>query len=248
MTNLAKRQSNMPAVPQDDYDPLNDVGQDELIMPVVKAVQGTSRWPGAEKHGGEWYDTLAETYSPKLRAAILVLRRQRSLFEAGVFDEPPLCSSDDAITPREAVLVADGQTGPTCAECPFSQWGSAGEGRKGQACQFTYSLIAQNLDTDTPFLLRVHGASLKPWRLYMTRIKTSRKPLYSFATEVTLESQTFDAGKAQVMRFAPGATLSPDQIQEMRGLIEVYRNVSLPDEYAEPEQASFDTDEESVLD
>lgn len=252
MTNLVKSETAMPAVPIDDLDPLYGTRPDELAMPVEKIVQPTSR--GVDlKRQGEYHNTLTDAYSPKLRAAILRRREVRSLFQKGVYDQPPLCSSDDAITPNAPTESPDSihNTGPTCAECHFSRWGSAGESRKGQACQFTQELTCWNLDTNEPFRLRVHGTSLAPFKIFWTIAKLKGTPLYAVESIFgTTGPHELDGGVVYIMSLQRGSLLDAHRAAEMRELARLYRNMAISYQSLESEQTTYiEADgEESVLD
>lgn len=76
-------------------------------------------------------------------------------------DEPPLCSSNDGISPEPGVPEPQCAT---CAACPHNVWGSkiSDDGKKGRACADTKRLaIAHPSRIDDPMLLRVPPASFK---------------------------------------------------------------------------------------
>mgnify|MGYP001605677962 CR=1 FL=1 len=201
----------------DDLDAFQQVSGDDLLLPVRKLVQGSSRVADA-RHAGEFFDTMAETYKPSLRIAILALRKSRALFAAGSFDQPPLCVSDDAIIPRGRVEIGDTftLTGPTCPTCPFSAWGSDPNGGQGHACKLSYNLLGYDLDDPAPFVLRVSGTSIRAWRQYLTSRKLKHVPAYAIETLIHAVPQVFDRGKAYVLTFAAGEKLSPEECAAMR--------------------------------
>jgi hypothetical protein len=210
----------------DELDAFQQATSDELILPTVKLVQGVSRLADSKQAGRFWHAISGE-YRDELLVAILAMSRSRSLFGAS-FDQPPICASDDAVTPRQPVEVDDFVTGPTCAECRLSQWGTAQEGRgRGQACRFSYNLLCLDLDDRQPFILRISGASLKAWRQYLTDGRLKAVPAYGLETRVSSEEEVFASGKAYVLRFRRGAPLDAELTEVMREQAAAYRGIAL---------------------
>jgi len=240
---IAPREPTDLALPiGDDLDPLAGVRHDELVLPTVKLVQGVSRTADTTK-AGSFFDPLTGAYRDLLNVAILRLGRSRSLFTEGNFDQPPLCSSDDAVRPQERVMVGDTETGPTCDECPFSMWGSAKGGQgKGQACNFSYNLLCMDLELEEPYILRVGGTSIIEWRRYMTAAKRGRLPIYAIKTAITSEARIFEAGKAYVTLFTNGGPLDHDIALAMRSKAASFKGAALEAEKAE-EIPAFDEPE-----
>ena len=211
---------------RDELDAFQQATADELALPVVKLVQGVSRLADSKK-AGQFYNTITGEYKTELLAAILAMSRSRSLF-GDSFDDPPICASDDGLRPRQQVEVDDLVTGPTCAECAYSQWGTAREGKgRGQACRFSYNLLCLDLDARQPFILRISGSSLKAWRHYLTAGRMGGIPAYGLETVISSEEVIFDAGKAYVLKFSRGGPLEADLVRVMREQAASYRGVDL---------------------
>ena len=218
----------------DDLDAYQrDVTREDIIIPIYKLVQGTSRWDGAGRHAGEFYRVNDGIYVPDLRTALLAVRKSRSLFEAGSFDAPKrLCVSDDAIRPRQQVEVEGHLTGPECATCFFAQWGSGGG--NSQACKMTHNLLDYDLEEQTPFILRVGGTSILPWRRHLSAAVTGkRRPAYAQELLIGSKEETFDAGKAHVMTFRNGEPLAEEVAAITRQAAMEHRNVTVYAEDAE---------------
>jgi len=218
------------SAPRDELDAFQQAKPEELILPVRKLVQGVSR-DADSKRAGEFYDTISHEYKAELLVAVLAISRTRSLFGES-FEDPPLCSSDDAVKPRQTVEVDVGEhaviTGPTCAECTFSQWGSGRDGKgKGQACRMSYNVLCLDLDDDQPFILRVQGSSIKAWREYLTMGRFAKSPAYALETRIGSDEKVFEAGKAYVLTFKIGNALPDELAQAMREQAAAYRGVGL---------------------
>lgn len=220
---VVPHESHLPAR-TDEYDAFGTVPKEDLILPVRKLVQGVSRVADSKK-AGEFYDLVTGEYFPSLRVAILAISKSRSLFDQADFESPPVCVSDNAVRPREQVEVNGTTTGPTCAECPFSQWGSA-TGR-GQACRESHNLLCYDLGTGEAFKLRVTGVGIAPWRNYLTACRMRRVSSVGYKTLIGSEEQIFTAGKAWVPTFKLGGALSKEFIAQARRAAAAYRGVSL---------------------
>lgn len=217
-------------IQRDELDAFQQASPDELVLPVRKLVQGVSR-DADSKRAGEFYDTLTKEYKHELLVAILAVSRSRSLFGES-FDEPPICTSDDAVKPRQEVEVIvepnTVMTGPTCAECVFSEWGSARGGKgKGQACRMSYNILCLDLDDEQPFVVRVQGASIMAWRKYLTHNRFKKTPAYGLETIIGSEERVFDAGKAHALTFRAGNPLESNLAQAMREQAAAYRGADL---------------------
>jgi hypothetical protein len=80
---------------------------------------------------------------------------------------PPDCYSQDA-------EVGVGNPGGSCADCPFSKFGTSvnekGEAGKGQACALRRVLLILRPGNRLPIVLSVPPSSLKPVRNYLLRL------------------------------------------------------------------------------
>lgn len=198
--------------PLDDLDAFQQLPAEELVLPVRKLVQAVSRDADSER-AGEFYDVVTKQYKPELLVAILALSQSRNLFSES-FEEAPLCTSNDALTPEHQAHVGEWTTGPTCRSCHFSEWGS-GKGN-AQACKLSYNLLCYDLDDYQPFVLRVSGTSIRPLREFLTQGRMGTRPAYALATSIRSEKRKFEAGQAHVLKFEAGPDLDSYQAQEMR--------------------------------
>jgi len=222
---------------RDPLDPFQQATKDDLVLPFRALVQGVSRKADVSK-AGQFWDELVDTYKPEMLVALIALRRTRTLFNRANFNDPPVCNSNDAITPREKVMWKGEQTGPTCAVCAFSQWGS-GEGQ-GQACDFQYNLICYDLDEHDIFILRVGGVSRGAWKKYLTAGQRHNVPGYAVETIIGSEPKQFPKGAAHVLTFKSGAMLPEEIIQETRELAAQFQGVDLEVPEVEVEELPFE--------
>jgi hypothetical protein len=217
---------------RDGLDAFGDLKPDEMILPTMKLVQGTSR-EADPTQAGNFYNTVTKDYKAVLTVAVLAVKRSRSLFKEGDFDAPPLCASDDAVRPREQAEIDEGPdvktlTGPDCNVCPFAQWGTARGGKgRGQACQLAYNLLCLDLDDDGIYIVRVSGTSIDGFRRYFTAGRMQKTPAYATPTQIGSKMEVFDAGQAYVLTFAQSGSMGSETAQEMRQAAAAYRGVSL---------------------
>ena len=221
----------------DPLDPFQQATKDDLVLPFRALVQGVSRKADVSK-AGQFWDELSNIYKPEMLVSLIALRRTRTLFNRANFTDPPVCSSNDAITPRERAMWKGEQTGPTCADCAFSQWGS-GEGQ-GQACDFQYNLICYDLDEHDIFILRVGGVSRGAWKKYLTAGQRQGVPGYAVETVIGSEPKQFPKGAAPVLTFKGGAVLPEDTILEMRELAAQFQGVELGVPEVEVDELPFE--------
>lgn len=232
---------NLPAQRQaDSLDAFQQGTQDDLILPARKLVQGVSRKADRSK-AGQFWDEISDAYKPEMLTSLIAMKRTRTLFKEGDFEEGPVCSSNDAVAPREGVEFQGEMTGPTCEMCPFSQWGT-GKNGKGQACQFSYVLICYDLDDSEMFILRVGGVSRGKWKRYLTKGQRQGTPAYAVETVIGSESRMFPSGVAHVITFTAGTPLPEDTVEFMREKAADFQGVGIAEREieAEPEEAPFE--------
>lgn len=210
------RTQTAPAVRQEDpLDAFQQGTKDDLVMPIRKLVQGTSRKADTTK-AGQYWDELSDTYKPKVNVAIVWMRRERTLFEENL-DAGPVCASDDAIQPRRAADYKDTVTGPTCEDCEFSN----------SDCQFSYGLLCYDLDDSEMFVLRVGGASRGDWRRYLTKGQRDGTAAYAVRTIIGSEKRKYTKGTAFAITFQSGGPLVEDTVSFMREKVAQYQGVQL---------------------
>lgn len=238
---IASRTPNLPESRQPDaLDAFQQGTQDDLILPARKLVQGVSRKADRSK-AGQFWDEIGDSYKPEMLTSLIAMKRTRTLFKEGDFEAGPVCSSNDAVTPREEVEFQDLVTGPTCEVCPFSQWGT-GKNGKGQACQFSYVLICYDLDDSEMFILRVGGVSRGEWKRYLTKGQRQGTPAYAVQTVIGSESRMFPSGAAHVITFKSGGPLPEDTVEFMREKAAGFQGVQIVEREigVEPEEVPFE--------
>lgn len=212
----------------DPLDAFQQAKKDDLIIPRRKLVQGVSRKADTSK-AGEFWDDVTDDYKPHILVSLISMKRNRTLFQDENLDAGPTCSSDDAIRPRRTVTLANGDTGPTCEGCYYSEWENASDG-KGPACQFSYLLLCYDLDDSEMFLLRVGGASRGAWKQYLTKGQRAGTPAYAVGTIIGSEKRTFSRGTAYVLTFKSTGLLPEETVEFMREKAMMYQAVAITEE------------------
>lgn len=91
----------------------------------------------------------------------------------------------------EPVIAAINDSGATCKQCPFAQWGSSLEGAKskGQACKETRTLLLWWYPLEVPLTLRLPVTSVKQWDYYSTYLRMNNIKRNTLFTKFVLEKQ-----------------------------------------------------------
>lgn len=172
-------------------------------FPIVKIVQGVSKMPGAEKHGGEFWRSDTEAYYPEMVIVPLFQKETRALFNRQhdqtlmVSDEEPdalLCASADGHVPLPdmPLWAHRGEMAPqACGDCPLSQWGEdEATGRPIKPpCSNSWLVLADHDGDLVQF--RVSGASIKPWKTFIARrVRPGNRRLCQYRVTLTTERKT----------------------------------------------------------
>lgn len=165
--------------------------------------------------GGKFWEvpTLGDVESVKeLEGVVVITKNVRAYWPRGIDEgdgnEPPQCSSADAIT-------GVGDPGGNCDYCPFSQFGSSTkEGSKGQACKQMRQLFLISERSVLPLVLTLPPTSLQAARKYFMRL-ASHSGIYYWATttKIGLEQADGPAGKYSIATFSIGTALADADAQ-----------------------------------
>ena len=135
----------------------------------------------------------------KLDCIIVGVANERTYYE-GTYDPDnisnPTCfaivPNEEEPTPHHSVPNPPAQA---CNECPWDAWGSAGNGRRGKACQQRKRLVAIPADAvkDAETLLGAEVASMKlpvtsvkNWDNYVLHVaRTAQRPTWAVVSQVS---------------------------------------------------------------
>lgn len=168
-----------------------------------------------------FFNTLSEEYKPTVRCVLLRLKKTHRMatYIDGVGTKV-LCRSMDRVTG----VMEDGST-RSCVNCPDQRWVSEPDGKGGtrrmRPCSVNYHFIAYDLDTKSPFILRVKGTSMEPARIYLNRFFLKKRrtangfvdlPLYVFETILSLKMS--DNCNYSILEFNRGNVLPAEMVRE----------------------------------
>ena len=184
---------------------LEQLYEDDLVIPRVTIVQPTSR----EGTPGRLRSNLTGDERERIDLVVLRVQRGKVLWSATLGDDP-ICKSNDGLVP--ATSVEHPQSDRCCIAagrhlkpvCPAATW-RAKDGNGGRleppACRDTYSVIALDLATETPFLMALHGSGLRAVRVLRTVLLQRRLNIYDAACTLRLRKQTNGRGTYFVAEF-----------------------------------------------
>ncbi len=211
-------------------------GMDEtdFVPPVVTLIQGLSKGHTEDKidlgvfycpQSGETWETLS--------LVLLKVARTRVLFHP---DElaAPLCQSDDRLNPRPGGKYHGHFD---CENCPARQdapWLVSPEEKTAKErdpgiCPPGYTFLAVDANTGMPFILRVNGTSVSPWKTVLTTFRMRHKNVpFAAPVDVSSRSRQNAAGQSfYVMAPAAGSPFEMEKVQEYWAMAKEMQGVSL---------------------
>ena len=185
---------DIPAIPEEfAMAGLEAVEQADLIIPRARIVQPTSKLDG---NPGEFYFNLTGESKPQIHAVLVNMTKGRVYWSSDLAADP-ICASDDAKMPREQVQGC----GPTCEKCPYAQWG---EDNAKPPCSLVYNFLAADIEADnSPFILSLHGASVKHAKTILSAFSLKRKPLFSQPVIISATEVKNDKGRFYEVTIRP---------------------------------------------
>lgn len=130
--------------------------------------------------------------------------------------DKPDCYSNDGVAPA---LDAQDPQSPKCATCPMNAWGSkiADNGNKVKACSDSRRMaVVFTDDLESPLLLRVPAASLKPVAKYGQELTAKQVPFQAVVTKIGFDREV--AHPQFVLR--PTRFLTPDEALAVKDLMQ----------------------------
>lgn len=139
--------------------------------------------------------TLEGEESTKELVGVVVAWRDARAFWYTSFDESgggalPDCYSDDSIVGHGQPAA---EAGGMCANCKYSQFGSAPKG-EGQACRQSRQLLLLTEGNMLPYLVTLPATSIRPARQYFMKLAGQKAHYWAVETRLTLESDKSGAG------------------------------------------------------
>lgn len=92
---------------------------------------------------------------------------------------PPDCSSDDG-------KIGNGDPGGSCLSCPYNEFGSKTQGKRGKACKEIKRVFLLLPERNLPTVINLPPGSLKEFNKYLLRLADAGLAYYKVATSFTL--------------------------------------------------------------
>lgn len=232
---IAPTPSAPPAVVHDAYyvPGSEELNREDMTFPRLILVQAQHTFPDSDKHIGEWYNDLTNTYHATLEAVVMGLHKTRVAFPRKFSrDSDPLCGSDDSQMPRAEYIgteIYDEKTGIThvinadgCVKCPFSQFGEGGE---PPLCAKTFAYAMFDFaDNAMPVLVQASRAGMQAAKKLNTLAASvgRRKTILLSSSKVTS-----DTGSYYVPVFMVGAPSPRDVVSMVHDMVTGMGNPAL---------------------
>lgn len=200
----------------------------DLRVPVLKVVQGTSRMEEAEKHIGEFHNSITGEFTPTLDVVILSWQHTRAKFEVGGSQDRPECVSRDCVT---------GSKFGACRGCDFNAqvhselWN---DDRRDDRCSLGYYLMVLLPDEGLPATFTAQKTNTNAIKIINTRTIGKRLPLWGITWTLSTVKRTEGNKKWFELTARLKVVNSPEQIAEYRDYAETLKHVVVEEVDDEP--------------
>ena len=163
--------------------------------------------------------------SKEIRGVLIFERDVRSFWLSDDMDgQQPDCRSDDAEHGYGVISDAGEPVERECKTCAMSQWGSAGNGSKGQACTLKKILFILQPDTLLPLVVFIPPSSLGVINKWLTNLFSFGKLFYG--VELGLSLEKVPGNGAQYSRVVPRVVRELDKKEAEQ--VKKYRELLIP--------------------
>lgn len=139
-------------------------------------------------------------------------------FEASGGGTPPDCASQDG---RHGL----GDPGGACSICPLNAWGSAGNGKRGKACQERHLIFLLREGEHLPIVVNTPPSSLGNVKKLMLRLTSKGIPYWTVLISLALErDKNADGISYSKVTALPIGTIAQDDLERLSE----YRDAILP--------------------
>lgn len=143
---------------------MNNLQEQDLVIPRIMLVQPTSTMEGAFQHIGQWYNNVTNEFIDVIEACFVGVKFNRVVFPVTYDPNNTVeCSSPDAIAPypEHVGSVVRGVTiQDTCDDCPLSKWDRDEDGKPVKPpCDLVYVYGCFDAQTGMPFSLSLRGSA-----------------------------------------------------------------------------------------
>lgn len=235
---IATTESGALAVPNS----LEDIGdqfmpgmdETDFVPPVMTLVQGQSKAHTEDDIPmGQYYCAQSGETWETLDMVLLKVARTRVLFEPEQL-AAPICQSEDRINPRPGGKFHGVHA---CEQCPArndAPWLLSPEDRDARErdpglCTPGYTFLAVEAKTGMPFIMRINGTSVSPWKTVMTTFRMRHKNVpFAASVEVGARSRTNAANQSfYVMTPSVNPPFEMEEVQSYFKLAQELQGVDL---------------------
>ena len=170
----------------------------DLIIPRLSIVQPTSK----EGTPGTFRSNLTGEEKEQLRITPLTYSKGMVHWSEELGNDPE-CRSNDALVPDPNIenpkhdKCHDRIGNRLHAVCPYAVWRNS----EPPACKITYNLVAIDMDAMRPFLISLHGTSVRAAKALISYAWQSRKNFFDIACRMSLNKITNQRGSFFVADF-----------------------------------------------
>jgi hypothetical protein len=173
--------------------------ESDLVIPRLSIVQPTSK----EGTPGTFRSNLSGEEKEELRITPITFTKGMVLWSDELGNDPE-CRSNDALVPDPAM---ESSKSPRCHEraanrlrpvCNYAMWRSG----EAPACKMTYTLLAIDMGTMLPFLISLHGTSVRSIKALISHVWQSRRNFFDVACRMSLNKVTNQRGSFFVADFS----------------------------------------------
>jgi hypothetical protein len=184
-------------------DGLAEVNRDDIRIPLL-----VYNFKGLDKNGrgipaDAFYNTVDETVSTEVDAALVLLRKTRlySTYNEAENKSDVVCRSADSIHG----VMYDGTRRP-CEGCPDNEWHTSPDGKRSRHCSPVYNVFGVDRRAGQPFMIRFKKTSLAVFKQHLQKHHIGRRqlgggkhvnyPLYVFSVRLTAKMASAKATHA----------------------------------------------------
>ncbi|NOY61009.1 MAG: hypothetical protein GXO75_19030 [Calditrichaeota bacterium] len=210
---------------------LEDFGQEDLIVPRLKVLQGLSAEvadgiaPMGSIVNSLTKDVVAKVKDKKAEIEVIPIKygKYRLRFAARELGGQILCRSNDAKT-------GEGDPGGDCATCPFAKWGKDETGKnKAPECTLILNVLAMVRGYDFPIPIAVPFArtSMPAGRQFANLMFMRQRPVWEFAYKLATKFENKKQGQYYIWEVKPAGESTKQEQEQARGFYEMLKTVTV---------------------
>lgn len=180
----------------------------DFIVPRFKIVQPVSR----EGTPGRFRSNVTGEELDEIACVVLAVRKGMVLFGEGT-EGKAICRSRDALSPDPSLeypisdfcsVIQNRRLVPVCEKAKFQNGTPPG-------CKLTYNVLGLRIEGSQPepFLMTLHGTSLRPVRMFLSVCRQQRRHLFDIQCTMRLTETVNTKGRFYVVSFEDIGEVEP---------------------------------------